>query len=126
MRKAWLYFSALAILISILGLFGRVQLVAGGRAEAWNHFGATDLHPGPTQVRTPETVPGVPGQWPEQGKHKLVDATQLKNEAKELQGMSQELTPQIDQIGNGKLPKELIENLKKIEKLAKQIRGEIS
>ena len=78
------------------------------------------------QVRTPETVPGIPGQWPEQGKHKLVDATQLKNEAQELQGMAQQLTPQIDQIGGGKLPKELIENLKKIEKLAKHMRGEIS
>jgi hypothetical protein len=78
------------------------------------------------QVRTPETVPGIPGQWPEQGKHKLVDAAQLKNEAQELQGMAQALTPQIDQIGNGKLPKELIENLKKIEKLAKHMRGEIS
>jgi len=78
------------------------------------------------QVRTPETVPGVPGQWPEQSKHKMVDATQLKNEAQELQRMSQALTPQIDQIGNGKLPKEMIENLKKIEKLAKHIRTEIS
>jgi gas vesicle protein len=79
-----------------------------------------------SQVRKPDTVPGTPGQWPEQSKHNLVDATQLKSEAKELQGMAQELTPQIDQIGQGKLPKELIENLKKIEKLAKHIRGEIS
>jgi len=31
----------------------------------------------------------------------------------------------MEQIGNGKLPKDLIENLKKIEKLAKRIRSEV-
>jgi hypothetical protein len=39
--------------------------------------------------------------------------------------MSQLLPDQMEQIGNGKLPKDLIENLKKIEKLAKRIRSEV-
>ena len=39
--------------------------------------------------------------------------------------LSEALPAQIEQIGNGKLPKELIENLKKIEKLSKHIRSEI-
>ena len=56
----------------------------------------------------------------------MVDVIQLKNEAKELTSLSNALPAQIDQIGNGRLPKELIDTLKKIEKLAKHIRGEIS
>jgi len=79
-----------------------------------------------SQVRTPETVPGQPGQWPPSGGKRMVDVIQLKNEAKELTNLSNALPAQMDQIGNGRLPKELIDNLKKIEKLAKHIRGEIS
>ena len=78
------------------------------------------------QVRTPDTVPGQPGQWPQSGGRRTVDVIQLKNEAKELTNLSNALPAQMDQIGNGRLPKELIDNLKKIEKLAKHMRGEIS
>jgi hypothetical protein len=78
------------------------------------------------QVRTPETVPGQPGQWPQEGTKHRVDVTQLKMEARELTTLTQALPAQMEQIGNGQLPKELIDNLKKIEKLAKHIRGEIS
>jgi len=78
------------------------------------------------QVRTPETVPGQPGQWPQSGGRRMVDVIQLKNEAKELTNLSNALPAQMEQIGNGRLPKELIDNLKKIEKLAKHIRGEVS
>lgn len=78
------------------------------------------------QVRTPETENGQPGQWPQSGKRRMVDVKQLKSRAKELTNLSNELPAQMEQIGNGRLPKELIENLKKIEKLAKHIRGEVS
>ena len=78
------------------------------------------------QARVPDTVPGQPGQWPPSGGRRVVDVIQLKNEAKELTNLSNALPAQMDQIGNGRLPKELIDTLKKIEKLAKHIRGEIS
>jgi hypothetical protein len=78
------------------------------------------------QVRTPETVTGQPGQWPQEGTKRRVDVTQLKMQARELTTLTQALPAQMEQIGNGRLPKELIDNLKKIEKLAKHIRGEIS
>ena len=108
-------------------LFSAAALTAGlcAPSAAFSTLPGARL-PNPAQVRSPENVPGIPGQWPQQGKHKMVDATQLKDEAQELQTLSQQLTPQIDQLGHGQLPKELIENLKKIEKLAKHIRGEIS
>jgi len=77
-------------------------------------------------VRTPTTESGQPGTWaqPAAGK-RTVDVRQLKSEARELTAMSQLLPDQMEQIGNGKLPKDLIENLKKIEKLAKRIRSEV-
>jgi len=78
------------------------------------------------QARVPDTVPGQPGQWPQEGTKHRVDVTQLKMEARELTTLTQALPAQMEQIGNGRLPKELIDTLKKIEKLAKHIRGEIS
>jgi hypothetical protein len=81
---------------------------------------------GAAQARIPDTVPGQPGQWPQSGGRRMVDVIQLKNEAKELTNLSNALPAQMEQIGNGRLPKELIDTLKKIEKLAKHIRGEIS
>ena len=76
--------------------------------------------------RTPETEPRPPGQWPQSGGRRMVDVIQLKNEAKELTNLSNALPAQMEQIGNGRMPKELIDTLKKIEKLAKHIRGEVS
>jgi hypothetical protein len=78
-----------------------------------------------SQVRTPDTVAGSPGNWPEQATPRRVDVTELKNEAQELSKMVNELPARIDQIGGGKLPKDLIDNLKKIEKAAKHIRSQI-
>jgi hypothetical protein len=78
------------------------------------------------QARVPDTENGQPGQWPQTGKRRMVDVIQLKSEAKELTNLSNELPAQMEQLGNGRLPKELIENLKMIEKLAKHIRGEVS
>jgi hypothetical protein len=76
-------------------------------------------------IRAPDTVAGQPGSWPRQGTKRIVDVTELKNQANEVVTLSQALPAQIEQIGNGKFPKELIENLKKIEKLSKRIRSEI-
>jgi hypothetical protein len=81
---------------------------------------------GPTQaIRTPPTEAGQPGNWPQLATKKRVDVTELKTEARELITMSQALPAQMEQIGNGKYPKELVDNLKRIEKLCKHIRGEI-
>jgi hypothetical protein len=76
-------------------------------------------------VRQPDTVTGQPGAWPQQGGKRMVDVNDLKKQANELTTMSQALPGQIDQLGNGKYPKELVDNLKKIEKQSKHIRGEV-
>jgi hypothetical protein len=87
---------------------------------------STSVLAGMQGVRYPETVTGQPGSWPQQATKRTVDVTELKNEAKELSKLAGDLPQQMDQIGGGKLPKDLIETLKKIEKLAKHIRGEVS
>jgi hypothetical protein len=76
-------------------------------------------------VRSPDTEVGQPGSWPQQGGKKVVDVNDLKKQANELITMSQALPGQLDQLGNGKFPKELIDNLKKIEKQSKHIRGQV-
>lgn len=79
------------------------------------------------QLRSPDTpVPSQPGAWPQLATKRQVDFTQLKAEAQELQKLTEGLPAQIDRIQNNVLPKELIETLKKIEKLSKHIRGEVT
>jgi len=54
-----------------------------------------------------------------------MNVNELKSEANQLIAMSQALPAQLDQIASGTYPKEVIDNLKKIEKLSKHIRKKI-
>ena len=54
------------------------------------------------------------------------DATKLKQNASELAALAESIPPDIDQTTKGILPKELDQKLKRIEKLAKQLRLQIS
>ncbi len=54
-----------------------------------------------------------------------LDALQLQREARELSDLANTLPVDVNQVTHGVLPKDLIEKLKRIEKLAKHIRGEI-
>ena len=55
-----------------------------------------------------------------------LDPAQLQRQATELLALSQSLQPDIQNLNRGVLPKQTIEKLKRIEKLSKQLRGEIS
>jgi prefoldin subunit 5 len=55
-----------------------------------------------------------------------INSDQVNAETQELRRLVDGLPPQIDQVEKGQLPNDLAENLKKIEKLAKHIRGEIT
>lgn len=79
-----------------------------------------------SQVRTPDTPITVPGTWTQSAKKHPVDPAELRSAAQELARLSESVSAQIDQVAKGQLPKELIANLKKIEKLSKQLRGEVS
>jgi len=54
-----------------------------------------------------------------------VDLAKLKRDADELAALAQSVPPAIDQTSKGILPKDLGENLKRIEKLAKKLRSQI-
>ncbi|MFZ0634989.1 MAG: hypothetical protein WA755_20280 [Candidatus Acidiferrales bacterium] len=57
---------------------------------------------------------------------KRIDPTLLKSEAAQLQSLADALPTQVDQITKGMLPKDMGDNLKKIEKLAKHLRSEVT
>jgi hypothetical protein len=55
-----------------------------------------------------------------------LDPVQLRREGLELQELSQSLQLDIESVNQGILPKDLSAKLKRIEKLAKHLRGEIT
>ena len=54
-----------------------------------------------------------------------LDPAKLRAEANELVKLAQSLPPDIDQVTQGKLPKDIADKLKSIEKLSKHMRGEL-
>jgi hypothetical protein len=59
-------------------------------------------------------------------KRQPVDSAQLQRDAKELASLAQLIPSEVEQVEKGRLPKDLDEQLKRIEKLSKQLRREIS
>ncbi len=55
-----------------------------------------------------------------------VDAVKLRHDADELAALAQSVPPAVDQTTKGMLPKDLSDKLKRIEKLAKELRSQIS
>jgi hypothetical protein len=55
-----------------------------------------------------------------------VDPAQLEREAKELLDLSQSLQADIESLNHGLHPKDTLEKLKRIQKVAKHLRGEIA
>jgi ABC-type transporter Mla subunit MlaD len=54
-----------------------------------------------------------------------INIDQVNSETQELRRLADGLPAQIDQVTKGQLPKDLSDNLKRIEKLAKQLRSQI-
>jgi hypothetical protein len=54
------------------------------------------------------------------------NTAQLRQDAKELADLSTSVTADIDQVSRGVLPKDVIDKLKRIEKLSKRLRNEIT
>jgi hypothetical protein len=59
-------------------------------------------------------------------KSRGVDVQQLKRDADEFNRLVTVVPPQIDEVLQGKLPKDLQDNLKRVEKLARKLRSEVS
>lgn len=82
--------------------------------------------PIPPGIREADKQTNAPIEPPATFKHKPVDPGLLRQEAEELAKLSASVPSQMDQVGQGKLPKDLSDQLKRIEKLAKHLRSEIS
>lgn len=67
-------------------------------------------------------LPPYPGRSPAP----RVDPVALQREAKELLDLSQSLQPDFESLKRGLLSKDLLDRLKRIEKLSKRLRGEIA
>jgi hypothetical protein len=91
-------------------------LVMGGQAA----------HPVPPGVKEADKLPN-PADIPLQqtAKPRPVDPAQLQREAQEVARLAQFLPSEVQQVPNGRLPKDLEGQLKRIEKLCKQLRHEI-
>jgi len=55
-----------------------------------------------------------------------VDVAKLRQDADELAKIAQTIPPDVSSIQKGLLPKDVIEKLKQIEKLSKQLRKQLS
>jgi hypothetical protein len=91
--------------------------------------------PAITQEKAAPVPPGLhraeqegrrPLEAPIEVKRKPAELAQLRQQAAELAKLSQGVPQQIDQVAQGQLPKDLSENLKQIEKLAKRLRAELA
>jgi hypothetical protein len=80
-------------------------------------------YPHPPQAADTATVENVQSQ-PSQSAH--LKPAQLRQEVQELSSLAQDLTQDIDAVNRGLLPKDTVDKLKRVEKLAKRLRKEIA
>jgi hypothetical protein len=73
-----------------------------------------------TEAQTEKNIP------PPASPHVTVDYAKLKRDADELAALAQSVPADVAQSSKGVLPKDLSEKLKRIEKLAKQLRSRLS
>lgn len=77
-------------------------------------------HADETEAQTDKNVP------PPISRHANVDVTKLRHDADELASLAQSIRPDVDATAQGLLPKDLDQKLKRIEKLAKQLRSALT
>jgi len=57
---------------------------------------------------------------------KTIDPVKLRAEANELADLAHSVPADVDQVSQGKLPKDFTDKLKRIEKLSKQLRSDLN
>lgn len=72
----------------------------------------------------PPVVPDEPPPKP-QFLHPRLDAATMEREAKEMAGLASSVPEDVEQLKKGLLPKDAYDKLKRIEKLSKQLRGQM-
>ncbi|HEY6290426.1 MAG TPA: hypothetical protein VI455_02545 [Terriglobia bacterium] len=73
--------------------------------------------------RPPADFEGPPTQVSPQ---RHFDAAKTRKDAEELAALAGKIPGEVDQVSKGMLPKDIAQQLKEIEKVAKRLRGEIA
>lgn len=89
-------------------------------------FAASPQHPKPPGIATADTLANVPLEKPTENRSRQIDLDQVRQETEELRKLANALPAQIDLVANNQLPKDLSDSLKRIEKLAKHLRSEVT
>lgn len=89
-------------------------------------FAATQRQQKPPGITIGDQVANAPLEKPMEMHTRQVNLDQVKQETEELRKLANALPAQIDQVANNQLPKDLSDNLKKIEKLARHLRSEVT
>jgi hypothetical protein len=89
---------------------------------------ALPQHPIPPGIRQADqsTNSGANVEAPQAQGAKSIDPAKLRADAAELQSLTATIQAQMDQVSKGMIPKDMGDNLKKLEKLAKRLRSEIN
>jgi hypothetical protein len=82
-------------------------------------------HAKPPGITTADTMSNQPLEPPAKPGPRQINIDQVNSETQELRRLADGLPAQMDQVTKGQLPKDLSDNLKRIEKLAKQLRSQI-
>ena len=87
--------------------------------------------PGAEPIYTRPVRPHAPADFGEGQKETTTpqrhfDAARARRDAEELAALANKIPAQVDKVSSQVLPKDLTQQLKQIEKLAKRLRGEIS
>jgi len=104
----------------LLGILLMVQCIAmlGGPAPGQGIPIPPGRRVGDQQTNGGSIPPALP-------KSPKADPKKLREDAAELAKLSAGIPTQVEQVTQGQLPKDLSEQLKRIEKLAKHLRGDI-
>jgi len=103
--------------------FGFLLVIASFAVALAYPQGGRPIPPG---VRQADSQTNKPVEPPLSSKKRPVDAAQLKREADELAKLSASIPDQVALVAKGQLPRDLSDQLKRIEKLSKHLRSEIS
>jgi hypothetical protein len=82
-------------------------------------------HSKPAGIAAGDTLANQQIEPPMKAGPRQINIDQVNSETQELRRLADALPAQMDQVTKGQLPKDLGDNLKKIEKLAKHLHGEI-
>ena len=77
-------------------------------------------------MQVPPPAQGTPPVFQPNPARRRADPARMKQEAEELAKLAQQVPSQVDGANAGRLPKDLSEQLKRIEKLSKNLRHELS